>query len=75
MLDFFPKGSLPGEDPSSETERYDTDVTSFQDLWLTADLIETCCLVGEHIPGWASDGMSSLFNIAGSSHSLTAILR
>ena len=60
MLDFFPEGSLPGEmkrpfDPD------DTDVVSFNGLWLVADLIETCCLLGKHQPGWASAGRFILF--------------
>ena len=56
MLGFFPRGSLPGQDHFSPQIYADTDVASFQDLWLAADLIETCCLQPQHIPGWALVG-------------------
>ena len=56
MVDFFPPGSLPGQDPFSHYEYTDTDVATFQDLWLAADFIETCCLRGEQMPGWALAG-------------------
>lgn len=56
MMDFFPYGSLPGQDPFSHYEYTDTDVATFQDLWLSADIIETCCLHSEHMPGWALVG-------------------
>ena len=56
MLDFFPHGSLPGQDPLSPQIYADTDVASFQDLWLAADLIETCCLQSQRKPGWALAG-------------------
>ena len=56
MLDFFPHGSLPGQDPLSPQIYADTDIASFQDIWLAADLIETCCLQSQHIPGWATVG-------------------
>ena len=56
MLDTFPAGTLPGQDPIHEYTYTDTDVASFQDLWLAADLIETCCLKSQHTPGWALVG-------------------
>ena len=56
MIDFFPHASLPGQDPLSPEIYSDTDVASFQDLWLAADLIETCCLQPQHKPGWALAG-------------------
>ena len=60
MLDFFAEKLLPGEDPSTPIEAQKTDVSSFTDLWLTADLIESCCLMPSHEPGWAAAGMSFL---------------
>lgn len=59
MLDFFADRTLPGEDPWSPFVPDRTDVASFWDLWLTADLIESCCLTPDHIPGWASAGRHS----------------
>ena len=56
MLEFFPPASLPGQDPFSPQIYVDTDVASFQDLWLAADLIETCCLQSQRKPGWALAG-------------------
>lgn len=56
MLEFFPHGSLPGQDPFSPHIYADTDVASFQDLWLAADFIEICCLQSQHTPGWALVG-------------------
>ena len=56
MMEFFPHGSLPGQDPFSHHVYADTDVASFQDLWLAADFIEICCLQSQHIPGWALVG-------------------
>lgn len=56
MLDFFPPGSLPGQDPSGHDVYSDTDVASFQGLWLAADYVEICCLQSQHTPGWALVG-------------------
>lgn len=56
MLEFFPYGSLPGQDPFSHHVYTDTDVASFQDLWLAADFIEICCLQSQNRPGWALVG-------------------
>ncbi len=56
MLDFFAGRSLPGHDPSSPFATEDTDVGSFSDLWITADLVESCCLIPKKYPGWASSG-------------------
>ena len=56
MLDTFPAGSLPGQNPFDEYTYTDTDVASFQDLWLAADMIETCCLKSQHTHGWALVG-------------------
>ena len=56
MLDTFPAGTLPGQDPLDEHTYTDTDIASFQELWLAADLIETCCLKPQHTPGWALAG-------------------
>ena len=56
MMDFFPYGSLPGQDPLSHHVYADTDVASFQDLWLAADFIEICCLQSQHTPGWSLVG-------------------
>ena len=52
--------SLPEENPDHPMALLDTDVASFNDLWIAADLIETCCL-GAHRPGWASAGKPPLF--------------
>ncbi len=59
MMETFPYGSLPGQDPFSHHVYADTDVASFQDLWLSADFIEICCLQSQHIPGWALAGETS----------------
>lgn len=56
MLDFFPYGSLPGQDPLSHHAYADTDLATFEELWLAADFIEICCLQSQHIPGWALVG-------------------
>ena len=56
MLDTFPAGSLPGQNPFDEYTYTDTDVASFQDLWLAADMLEICCLKSQHTPGWALVG-------------------
>lgn len=56
MLETFPHGSLPGQDPFSRHDYTDTDLASFQDLWLAADHIELCCLEFQHTPGWALVG-------------------
>lgn len=56
MLETFPRGSLPGQDPFSHHDYTDTDLASFQDLWLAADYIELCCLEFQHTPGWALVG-------------------
>ena len=56
MLDFFKDFTLPGLDPSRSLKPDTTDVASFTDLWLIADLIESCCLIKDHIPGWAGAG-------------------
>ena len=56
MLDFFPSGVLPQEDPMGPVSYTNTDVASFQDIWITADLIEICCLTMQRIPGWAPIG-------------------
>lgn len=61
MLDFFPHGSLPGQDPFGHYVYADTDVASFQDLWLAADFVEICCLQSQHIPGWALVGKAFYF--------------
>lgn len=53
MLDFFPPGSLPGQDPFRPHLFADTDVATFQDVWLSADFIEICCLQYQNCPGWA----------------------
>ena len=60
MLEFFPPGSLPGQDPWGPRDYPDTDVASFQDLWLASDLIETCCLQSRRSPGWALAGEAFL---------------
>ncbi|KAL6720352.1 hypothetical protein ACLMJK_002273 [Lecanora helva] len=56
MLDFFDDRTLPGRGSWAPAFASDTDVASFNDLWLTADLIEACCMVNEHHPGWAIAG-------------------
>jgi len=56
MLDFFQSGTLPGEDSFGPHPYTNTDVASFEDLWLAADRIERCCLVMQRIPGWAPVG-------------------
>ncbi|CAD6592865.1 MAG: hypothetical protein ASARMPREDX12_006535 [Alectoria sarmentosa] len=56
MMDFFPPGSLPGQDPFHHHVFADTDLSSFQKIWLAADLIEICCLQSQHTPGWALVG-------------------
>lgn len=56
MLDFFPEGTLPGEDPPGPDSYANTDVASFEDLWIAADLIEICCLMMQRIPGWTPVG-------------------
>lgn len=64
MLDFFSKRLLPGEDPWTPIVAEDTDIASYNDLWLAADLIETCCLVVDKHPGWTSAGRYSfLLNV------------
>ena len=68
MLDFFPAGSLPGQDPLHHHVYADTDLSSFQKIWLAADLIEICCLESQHIPGWALVGEAfpcSLWSLRG----------
>lgn len=55
MLDEFPDGSLPDQDPYGRYDYDDSDVASFEDLWLSAVLIETCCLT-EWLYGWAVGG-------------------
>ena len=60
MLETFPHGSLPGQNPFDHHVYADTDVASFQDIWLAADLIETCCLQSQHNPGWALIGENLL---------------
>ena len=59
MLETFPYGSLPRQDPFSHHVYADTDVASFKDLWLSADFIEICCLQSQNIPGWALAGETS----------------
>ena len=57
MLDLFAGRSLPGEDPWEPTaEAESTDVASFSELWITANMVESCCLMPKHQPGWASAG-------------------
>lgn len=56
MLDFFADTSLPGQDPWNPKKHDNTDVTSFEELWGAADLVETCCLNQHKSPGWAADG-------------------
>lgn len=60
MLDFFPGGTLPGKEHLGPYTYTNTDVASFQDLWLAADLIEMCCLKRQKIPGWAPVGKELL---------------
>ena len=56
MLENFTGRILPGEDPQRPLEVLETDIASFTDLWLTADLVEACCLGPERHPGWAPAG-------------------
>ena len=56
MLDFFADRLLPGEDPWRPFIASDTDVASFSDLWLAADMLETCCLQRKRNPGWVAAG-------------------
>lgn len=56
MMEYFPYGSLPGQDPFSQHVYADTDLASFQDLWLAGDYIEICCLQSQHMPGWSLVG-------------------
>lgn len=56
MLDTFLHGSLPGQDPFSPHVYADTDLASFETLWLAADFIEICCLQSQRTPGWALVG-------------------
>ena len=59
MLGFFPPGSLPGQDTWGPDVFVESDVATFEDLWISADMIETCCLQQHRIPGWAAQGESS----------------
>ena len=61
MLETFPSGSLPGQGSLDPHIYTDTDVASFQDIWLAADYIETCCLQSQHQPGWALVGEWRVF--------------
>lgn len=59
MMDFFQEGELPGEDPSGQYIYSNTDVTSFEDLWLAAGLVEMNCVVEKKMSqmlGWAPTG-------------------
>ncbi|KAL2036763.1 hypothetical protein N7G274_010487 [Stereocaulon virgatum] len=61
MMTFFPSGALPGEDPSGQYSYRDTEVTSFEALWLAAARVEVNCLVKRtlsHMVGWAPAGPS-----------------
>lgn len=58
MLDEFPEGSLPGQDPRERYDYDDSDIATFEDLWLSAVLIEICCLT-DWLYGWSIAGRCS----------------
>ena len=61
MMETFPHGSLPGQDPFTHYDYADTDLASFQDLWVSANFLELCCLQTQHSPGWALAGAAFPF--------------
>ena len=56
MLNSFDPGSLPGEKASGTYKYCDTDVTSFEDLWNRAGMIEMNCVLSQKELGWAPGG-------------------
>ena len=56
MLNTFPSGILPGEDPQGTYTYGTSDVTSFYDLWSIGGTIELNCLMGRQSPGWGPAG-------------------
>ena len=60
MMNFFPTGEVP-EAVQSQDEYPKTDVASFEEIYVAAQLVECYCLGLHQIPGWASAGESSYF--------------
>ncbi|KAL2050063.1 hypothetical protein ABVK25_009673 [Lepraria finkii] len=68
MMDFFQEGELPGEDPSGQYIYSNTEVTSFEDLWLAAGLVEMNCVVEKKMSqmlGWAPTATPVSYNFMG----------
>ena len=56
MLNSFDPGSLPGEKAGGTYKYGNTDVTSFEDLWNRAGMIEMNCVLSQKRLGWAPGG-------------------
>ncbi|MCJ1459265.1 hypothetical protein MMC28_009642 [Mycoblastus sanguinarius] len=54
-MNFFPTGEVP-EAVQSQDEYPKTDVASFEEIYVAAQLVECYCLGLHQIPGWASAG-------------------